>query len=119
MTPERWKRIEALLQQARGKPPADRAAYLAAACVNDEALRLDVESLLAESASDDGFLAEPALPMPRIVFDARNNTPPFSRSSGRRSRGMTAALQGATLGSRRNSMPPVDVVESTVNVAHR
>ena len=63
MTPERWRRIEALFQEARAKPPTDRAAYLAAACADDESMRLDVESLLAESASDDGFLAGPALPM--------------------------------------------------------
>jgi Tol biopolymer transport system component len=63
MTPERWKRIEALYQEAHGKRPADRAAYLAAACASDEAMRRDVESLLAESASDDGFLAKPPLPI--------------------------------------------------------
>ena len=63
MTPERWKRIEALYQEALARPPADRPAFLAAACANDEAMRREVESLLAESASDDGFLAKPPLPM--------------------------------------------------------
>ena len=63
MTPERWKRIEALYQEALARSPADRSAFLAAACANDEAMRREVESLLAESASDDGFLAKPPLPM--------------------------------------------------------
>jgi Tol biopolymer transport system component len=63
MTPERWKRIEALYQEAFARSPADRSAFLAAACANDEAIRRDVESLLAESASDDGFLAQPPLSM--------------------------------------------------------
>ncbi len=63
MTPERWKRIEELYHEARARPPADRAAFLAEACADDEAMRRNVESLLAESESDDGFLAEPALAM--------------------------------------------------------
>ena len=64
MTPERWKRIEELYHAARARPPAERAAFLAEACADDEAMRRDVESLLDESESDDGFLAEPALAMP-------------------------------------------------------
>jgi serine/threonine protein kinase/Tol biopolymer transport system component len=63
MTPERWQRIEALYQAARPKPPGARAAFLAEACADDEAMRRDVESLLAESDSDDGFLAGRPLAM--------------------------------------------------------
>ena len=61
MTPERWKRIEELYHEARARPPAERAPFLAGACSDDEAMRRNVESLLADSDSDDGFLAEPAL----------------------------------------------------------
>ena len=61
MTPERWKRIEELYHEARARPPAERAAFLADACSDDEAMRRNVESLLADSESDDGFLEEPAL----------------------------------------------------------
>ena len=32
MTPERWKRIEELYHAALARPPAERAAFLAAAC---------------------------------------------------------------------------------------
>ena len=60
MTPERWRRIEELFQEARARPPADRAAYLLVACANDEAMRRNVESLLDDSGSDDGFLDAPA-----------------------------------------------------------
>ena len=67
MTPERWKRIEALYQEALDRSPADRSAFLAEACANDEAMRRDVESLLGESESDDGFLAEPALAISRLA----------------------------------------------------
>ena len=70
MTPERWKRIEELYHEARARPPADRAAFLAEACSDDEAMRRNVESLLDDSDSDDGFLAEPALAMPaQMVTD--------------------------------------------------
>ena len=56
MTPERWKRVEELYHAAHTRPPGERAAFLAGACGDDEALRLNVESLLNESVSDDGFL---------------------------------------------------------------
>jgi serine/threonine protein kinase len=60
MTPEQWRHIEELFHEARAKAPADRAAFLLVACAGDEALRRNVESLLDDSASDDGFLAAPA-----------------------------------------------------------
>ena len=65
MTPERWRRIEQLFNSAREVAAADREAFLAAACGEDEAMRRDVASLLAESASDDGFLA--AAPLPPLI----------------------------------------------------
>jgi Tol biopolymer transport system component len=67
MTPERWKRTEELYHEARARPAADRQAFLAAAC-SDAAIRHDVESLLDESQSDDGFLEGPALAITAGVF---------------------------------------------------
>ncbi len=64
MTPERWTRIEELFHAARARPPGDRAAFLLVACADDEPMRRNVESLLDDSASDDGFLAAPPLAMP-------------------------------------------------------
>jgi eukaryotic-like serine/threonine-protein kinase len=63
MTPERWKRTEALYHAARTRPPGERAVFLAEACRDDEALRRDVESLVNEPGSADGFLAEPPIAM--------------------------------------------------------
>src|SRR6185436_10773398 len=77
MTPERWQRIEALYQEALARSPADRPAFLASACADDGAMRRNVESLLAESESDDGFLATPPLPMsavPGIVLTTMAGT---------------------------------------------
>src|SRR5580765_721913 len=59
MTPERWAQIEELYHAAHTRPPGERAAFLAEACRDDEALRREVESLLREQVSDDGFLAVP------------------------------------------------------------
>ena len=61
MTPERWKRTEELYQAARTRPSGERAAFLAEACRDDEALRRDVESLVNESDAADDFLSEPPL----------------------------------------------------------
>ena len=61
MTTDRWQRTEAVFHAARARPVAERAAFLAAACGEDEALRRDVESLLDDSSSEDGFLAQPAV----------------------------------------------------------
>jgi serine/threonine protein kinase len=63
LTPERWKRAEDLFHAARARPPGERAAFIAEACPEDDALRRDVESLLSEPVSDDGFLAVPTLGM--------------------------------------------------------
>jgi serine/threonine protein kinase/Tol biopolymer transport system component len=60
MTPERWKQVEELYHAARARPSSDRQAFLADSCRDDEALRREVESLLNEPVSVDGFLDAPA-----------------------------------------------------------
>ena len=61
MTPERWKRIEALFHAASALPPDAHRAFLVSACPDDERLQRDVEALLNDSASEDGFLARRAV----------------------------------------------------------
>src|SRR5262249_44690467 len=46
MTPERWQRIDQLLQEALEREPSERAIFLAEACGADGDLRREVESLL-------------------------------------------------------------------------
>src|SRR5215831_21389355 len=58
---ERWQRVEALYHAALHRPAGERSAFLRDACGGDEALRRDVESLLAQPASDVGFLQTPAV----------------------------------------------------------
>jgi len=47
MTPERWGQIEKLFYSALEREPGGRAAFLDEACAGDEALRQDLETLLA------------------------------------------------------------------------
>jgi eukaryotic-like serine/threonine-protein kinase len=80
MTPERWQRISRIYHDALARDSGERASFLRDACQDDEALRRDVESLLAQPASAEDFLGAPALAMvPRDVDD-----PAESRLTGRR-----------------------------------
>ncbi|MDB4877055.1 MAG: protein kinase [Gemmatimonadetes bacterium] len=61
MTPERWRAVDAILQAALACEPDRRNAVVAAACGDDESLRVEVASLLAahvDAAND--FLERPA-----------------------------------------------------------
>ncbi|MDB4881991.1 MAG: protein kinase, partial [Gemmatimonadetes bacterium] len=61
MTPTRWRAVDAILQAALACEPERREAVVAAACGADEALRVEITSLLAahiETADD--FLERPA-----------------------------------------------------------
>jgi non-specific serine/threonine protein kinase len=61
MQPERWQQIEALFQSAVALSVTERRAYLAQACQGDEALRREVEALLAaDQRADEATLAMPA-----------------------------------------------------------
>ncbi len=61
MSPERLQQIEELYHSIREKQPSDREAYLTESCTGDEEeLRREVESLLAESDSRE-LLNKPAL----------------------------------------------------------
>src|SRR5215831_13246366 len=57
-----WERITALFDAARVLAPADRTLFLESACGSDQELRTEIESLLAQDASGDHFLSEPAAP---------------------------------------------------------
>ena len=62
MTPERWSEIERLYHAAASHDAAERSAFLADACGEDDALRQEVESLLSLESSAEEFLSTPALP---------------------------------------------------------
>ena len=62
---ERWRRLETICDLALKLEPAERAAYLDAACAGDAALRVEIEDLLAHEHTAERFLdasAAAALP---------------------------------------------------------
>ena len=59
MASERWRRVESLYHQALNRSAGVRAEFLAQACGDDESLRREVESLLAQPSAS-AFLETPA-----------------------------------------------------------
>src|SRR6266852_5845720 len=49
MTPERWQQVDQMLEAVLELEVSERASHLAKACQGDEALRGEVEALLAHS----------------------------------------------------------------------
>ena len=68
MTADRWQRVKSLFEAAVDRPPAERAVFLAAETAGDDALRLDVESLLAADARDDRAIER--LPLTRVPLSS-------------------------------------------------
>jgi len=65
---ERWRRVEALCQATLDRDAADRDAFLASACAGDEALRREVDALMAHAPTADRFLAAPIGAVAARVF---------------------------------------------------
>jgi serine/threonine protein kinase len=61
MTSERQRQIEEIFQAALDRDAPSRAAFLAQACAGDEALRREVESLLAHHRTTEHFIETPAM----------------------------------------------------------
>ncbi|MBI4468185.1 MAG: protein kinase [Acidobacteria bacterium] len=61
MTPERWRQVEEVVQEALVRDAANRAAYLSQACQGDESLRQEVEALLKNEVKVERFIENPAL----------------------------------------------------------
>lgn len=56
MSDPRWQRIEEVFHQAVDLDPAQRADFLATACIGDDELRREVESLLANDDTQDNLV---------------------------------------------------------------
>jgi hypothetical protein len=59
--PDHWSRIQELYHRAIRLDPDERSAFLAEASAGDEALRSEVESLLAYQKQSERLLERPAL----------------------------------------------------------
>ena len=66
MTPDRWQKVEAILQDALDRPPQERASLLDQAFSDDDELRSETATLIAAHDDAGDFIEEPAL-----VQDAR------------------------------------------------
>src|SRR6185503_18544697 len=60
MTPERWQAVDRIYHAALARDVAARATFLADACAGDDALRREVESLLAQPSRAARFMSTPA-----------------------------------------------------------
>lgn len=58
---ERWQHVERLYHAALERGAEERAAFLIDACAGDDALRTEVESLLAYEDQAESFIESPAL----------------------------------------------------------
>lgn len=61
MTPERWKKLDEIVQRALEMKVDDRSAYLDSECRGDPILRREVESLIAYQQDVSRFLEQPAV----------------------------------------------------------
>jgi eukaryotic-like serine/threonine-protein kinase len=61
MGPDCWQRVEDLYHAVLEQEESERSEFLAEACGGDEALRREVESLLAHEREAEQFMTEPAL----------------------------------------------------------
>jgi serine/threonine protein kinase len=75
MEPERWRQIERLYHAALECDPRRRSDYLQRACGTDEALRQEIESLLAYETQSEDFIEAPALE----IAARQNGSDPFGR----------------------------------------
>ena len=61
MTPERWQKIQAILDQAEEQPYEGRLDWLHVVCEGDDELLAEVQSFLAHEEQLAGFIEEPVL----------------------------------------------------------
>src|SRR6201989_3034675 len=83
MKPERWHEASRILENALECDPDRRVAYLNEACVNDDELRREVESLLAASQRSGGLLDSLAMKMAAALFISKSVRSILGQSIGR------------------------------------
>ena len=86
MDAERWARVQEILADALEREAGARADFLAEACGGDDALRVEVESLLSASAEADAFfddLADRARDGGHHGRDERAARPAMARAAPR------------------------------------
>ena len=82
MTSERWRQVSRIYHDALAQDSRVREVFVREACAGDEAMRHEVESLLAQPSGDD-FLAAPAWQAGSTVDESRSPSLISSSLSGR------------------------------------
>ncbi|MGH9936586.1 MAG: serine/threonine-protein kinase, partial [Blastocatellia bacterium] len=82
MTPERWRQIEKLYHAAVERAPAERAVFLAEVCAGDEALRHEIETLLASHDQAGSFIESPPDDVAAEIFAGELAQPGDLRTIG-------------------------------------
>ena len=78
MTPERWQHIKEVFASALERVAAERAAFLDETCAGDEALRREVERLLASYDEEQSFMESPAVGEVATQILKKNDSEPRS-----------------------------------------
>jgi Tol biopolymer transport system component len=76
MMPDRWSKIESIFHKALEADESRRASVIEESCAGDEALRREVESLLAHHSDTASFIEQPAFADPVKTSSVRSVTAP-------------------------------------------
>lgn len=79
MNPERWQKIQRILDEAIDCTVVDRPRWLAEACSGDRQLQSEVESFLAHEDRLEGFIEKPALAAMKPAPKSRDKLAPGHR----------------------------------------
>jgi hypothetical protein len=69
MTPERWQQVKEIFNSAIAYRPEERGLCISQACSGDEALRSEVQSLIASHERSGNFIDEPAFAAASFLAD--------------------------------------------------
>src|SRR5215469_13524600 len=72
---ENWKRVQDVFLEALELAPEERAAFLEAACADDEEMRREVESLLIHDGASDRHIAEALAGTAQSLFESKTIKP--------------------------------------------
>ncbi|MCI0614824.1 serine/threonine-protein kinase, partial [bacterium] len=75
MTSQRWKEVERIFHAALEHEAKDRSAFLQQACSGDDALRQEVENLIAQESRADRIFQSPAINVAAKLFTQNGATP--------------------------------------------
>jgi serine/threonine protein kinase len=83
MTPERWQQVKEIFNSAIAYEPEERSSFISRACLGDEELRSEVESLIASHEQSGAFIDQPAFEIaaPLLAGERAELTPGYTIAS--------------------------------------